>query len=116
MRTIVFHSYKGGLGRSMALANLPIPLSKPAPRVVVLDLDVDAPSMHFKFQDQGLVKFRFNGPAGGYIDYLKQYYEPFEEKPKKNMIPGAISSMGVEERAKHLQSYVLNAAPNLKLI
>src|SRR4051794_40061359 len=116
MKTIVFHSYKGGLGRSMALANLSLALSDRDRRVVLLDLDVDAPSMHFKFQEQKLLKFRYEAPFGGYIDYLKQYYEPFEEKPKKNMIPAALMSTSVEERAETLRGYALAIRPNLKLI
>jgi hypothetical protein len=100
----------------MAVANLGIALSKRNRRVVLLDLDVDAPSMHFKFLDQGLVTFPYGGPKGGYIDYLKQYYEPLEGSPGKHMILDEIVLPGEEERVEILRRYTANVGSHLKLI
>lgn len=43
---ISFYSYKGGTGRTMALANLAVLLAREGRRVQVLDFDLDAPGLH----------------------------------------------------------------------
>jgi cellulose biosynthesis protein BcsQ len=118
VRTIVFHSYKGGVGRSMALANLAIALSNRNYKVVVLDLDVDAPSMHLKFENEGLLNLDHGRLAGGYIDYLKQYYEPFEDMSEQRMILDDMLAATTKERVESLKRFVIDIAGNrfLKLI
>jgi MinD-like ATPase involved in chromosome partitioning or flagellar assembly len=49
MITITFYSYKGGTGRSLALANFARYLARLEFRVVALDLDLEAPGLHYKF-------------------------------------------------------------------
>jgi MinD-like ATPase involved in chromosome partitioning or flagellar assembly len=49
MNTITFYSYKGGSGRSLALANAAIYLAKFGFTVVTVDLDLEAPGLHYKF-------------------------------------------------------------------
>ena len=44
-----FYSYKGGVGRTMALANLAVLLARPATPVLMVDWDLDAPSLHYFF-------------------------------------------------------------------
>jgi MinD-like ATPase involved in chromosome partitioning or flagellar assembly len=48
---ITFYSYKGGTGRSMALANVACLLSRMDRRVLVVDWDLEAPGLHRYFQD-----------------------------------------------------------------
>lgn len=48
MRTLTFYSYKGGVGRTLALANVARYLSLLGHRVVALDLDLEAPGLHYK--------------------------------------------------------------------
>lgn len=48
MRIITFASYKGGVGRSLALANLAHYLAELGQRVVALDLDLESPGLHYK--------------------------------------------------------------------
>lgn len=43
---ITFYSYKGGTGRSMALANVAWVLASSGKRVLVLDWDLEAPGLH----------------------------------------------------------------------
>ena len=48
---ITFYSYKGGVGRSMAVANVAVLLSRDFNRdVVVVDWDLEAPGLHRFFQ------------------------------------------------------------------
>ena len=53
---ISFYSYKGGVGRSMALANLAVLLAQRGRTVLAVDFDLDAPGLHRYFlrEDTGL--------------------------------------------------------------
>lgn len=62
METLVFHSVKGGVGRTLALANLGVALARAGKKVLMLDFDYTAPGLHRKF---GLPS------APGYIEYLR---------------------------------------------
>jgi Mrp family chromosome partitioning ATPase len=64
LETITFYSYKGGTGRTLAVANTAKFLARFANiKVFVLDFDLEAPSLHYKFQ------FR---PNKGLVDLIKQ--------------------------------------------
>jgi cellulose biosynthesis protein BcsQ len=43
---ITFYSYKGGVGRSMAVANIATLLAQQGKRVLAVDFDLDAPGLH----------------------------------------------------------------------
>ncbi len=65
METITFYSYKGGVGRTLALANIAIYLSRFGQNVCIMDFDLEAPGLHYKFPQfvkatdikRGLVEF-----------------------------------------------------------
>ena len=48
---LTFYSYKGGVGRSMALANVAALLSLLNFKVLCVDWDVEAPGLHLYFLD-----------------------------------------------------------------
>ena len=48
MKTITFYSYKGGAGRTLAVANVAKYLSMFGQRVFAVDLDLEAPGLHYK--------------------------------------------------------------------
>ena len=48
METVAFYSYKGGVGRSLLLANAARFLAMLGKGVVALDLDLEAPGLHYK--------------------------------------------------------------------
>ena len=50
MTTITFYSYKGGVGRSLALTNLAIYLAQFGATVAMIDLDIEAPGLHYKLR------------------------------------------------------------------
>ena len=64
METVVFYSYKGGVGRSLLLANAARYLAMAGKGVVALDFDFEAPGLHYKF---GVSK---SLPSGGAVPYL----------------------------------------------
>jgi len=53
MRTLVFYSVKGGLGRTLALCNLARALASTGRRVLMLDFDFTAPGLHRKSPGPG---------------------------------------------------------------
>jgi MinD-like ATPase involved in chromosome partitioning or flagellar assembly len=67
---ITFYSYKGGVGRSMALANMAWMLAARGNKVLVIDWDLEAPGLHRYFapfvsdpqltQTDGLIDFLLN--------------------------------------------------------
>lgn len=62
MKTIVFHSVKGGVGRTLALYHMALSLRKAGKKVVMLDWDYSAPGLGYKC---GLEN------REGYVEYLK---------------------------------------------
>jgi CobQ/CobB/MinD/ParA nucleotide binding domain len=48
METIAFYSYKGGVGRSLLVANTARYLGMLGKRVVAMDFDIEAPGLHYK--------------------------------------------------------------------
>jgi MinD-like ATPase involved in chromosome partitioning or flagellar assembly len=49
VRTVTFYSYKGGVGRTLAVANTAIRLAREGLKVFALDFDLEAPGLHHKF-------------------------------------------------------------------
>src|SRR5687768_18601726 len=68
---ITFYSYKGGVGRSMALANIAVLLARRGHRVLAVDWDPEAPGLeryfsYFSLENEaaGLLRM-FAGASGG---------------------------------------------------
>ena len=51
-RVITFYSYKGGVGRSMALVNVATLLSKWGKKVLMMDWDLEAPGLENFFKEE----------------------------------------------------------------
>lgn len=69
MYVTTFYSFKGGVGRSMALANAAVELAKRGRRVLVVDFDLEAP---------GLDTFDVLHPrkaVPGIIDFVREYID-----------------------------------------
>lgn len=66
-RFIAFYSYKGGVGRSLALANLAYVLAREGRKVLILDMDLEAPGQH----QSDL--FRLSSPGPGIVEMLVDY-------------------------------------------
>jgi Mrp family chromosome partitioning ATPase len=69
VETLAFYSYKGGVGRSLLLANAARFLVLLGKRVVALDLDFEAPDLHYKLSRAATHE---SGPKrmGGAVPYL----------------------------------------------
>jgi len=68
MKTIMFYSYKGGSGRTVAVANVSAALAGLGKRVAVIDLDFEAPGLHHVFGAEGTRQFQ---KGKGIQHYLK---------------------------------------------
>src|SRR5436189_50223 len=70
-KIITFYSYKGGTGRSMALANVAWILASQGKRVLIVDWDLEAPGQHRYFhpfiQDKNLTS------SEGLIDLVMRF-------------------------------------------
>lgn len=64
METITFYSYKGGVGRTLAIANAATYLALLGQKVVAIDFDLEAPGLHYKLLPEGT-----EVPCG-LIDYI----------------------------------------------
>jgi Mrp family chromosome partitioning ATPase len=64
---ITFYSFKGGVGRTMALANIAVLLVRSGKRVLVVDWDLEAPGLDKYFRDY---KIQENPEGKGLLDLL----------------------------------------------
>lgn len=71
METITFYSYKGGVGRTLAMANIALYLSRFGLDVCLIDFDLEAPGLHYKlanFLDIKKIK-------GGMVDFIYDFFK-----------------------------------------
>jgi hypothetical protein len=69
-RVVTFYSYKGGPGRTMALANVAWILASNGCRVLAVDWDLDSPGLH-RFFAPFLDQPTYEGP--GLVDMIRNY-------------------------------------------
>ena len=81
MHSITFYSYKGGLGRTLTLANIVQYLSLLGQRVIVIDLDLEAPGVHYKLRPQAPIE-------GGVVDLIHHFLDTgMVASPDKWLLP-----------------------------
>jgi len=77
---VTFYSFKGGVGRSMALANVAEMLADAGYRVVVCDFDLEAPGLERYFFDQAAQSQAWKSKPG-IIDLLDKYKRSLIQSP-----------------------------------
>lgn len=85
---ISFYSYKGGVGRTLALVQTAYLLAKKGKNVLMLDLDIEAPSLYDIFSN----KIELDK---GIVDYL--YEQEFAGEEKDINIDDIVSNIQVDE-------------------
>jgi tetratricopeptide (TPR) repeat protein len=89
-----FYSYKGGAGRSMALANVAEWLYRQGLRVVMVDWDLEAPGLEaFFYQDQSRLETLRS--QLGVIDALVAYRNQFPQLPLSRGEPSTSDAVSV---------------------
>jgi CO dehydrogenase nickel-insertion accessory protein CooC1 len=78
-KVITFYSYKGGTGRSMALANIAWILASNGKKVLVIDWDLEAPGLH-RYFSPFLADPELQSTTG-FIDFLSEYVDASLTKP-----------------------------------
>lgn len=68
MKTLMFYSYKGGSGRTVAAANVAAALAKLGHRVAIVDLDVEAPGLQHVLGAERMAQYK---RGDGIQQYLK---------------------------------------------
>lgn len=93
-RIVTFYSYKGGTGRSMAVANVAWILASHGKRVLVIDWDFEAPGLHRYFrpflEDPDLVA------SPGLIDFFVDFAEAAVAAKAADSRQGTASAPGAE--------------------
>lgn len=69
MKTITFYSYKGGVGRTLALCNIANRLAEFRKKVCIIDFDLEAPGIHLKYDNH----IGINGVTKGLVDYIYDF-------------------------------------------
>lgn len=85
MHVVTFYSFKGGVGRSMALVNIAVELVQRGRRVLMVDFDLEAPGLdtfdfpHAEAATPGVADYvtayLATGEAPGVDDYISKLYE-----------------------------------------
>lgn len=70
-KVVTFYSFKGGTGRTMALANVAWILAANGKRVLVADWDLESPGLHRFFNP--FLDIEAIGSTGGIIDLIRDY-------------------------------------------
>jgi cellulose biosynthesis protein BcsQ len=75
METVAFYSYKGGVGRSLLVANTAQFLALSGRKVAVLDLDLEAPGLLQKLGNAQIFERAANGSLQGAVNELLRILE-----------------------------------------
>src|SRR5256885_1401168 len=101
MKTITFYSYKGGVGRSLLLANVAKYLARFGQKVFVMDFDLEAPGLSYKFQLDRVIG---DGTFSGVVDYITEFRE--NEK-----MPDSLQQCVFEVEKRESEAGVVNLMP-----
>ncbi len=128
-----FYSFKGGVGRTMLLANVGTALAQKGRRVLIWDLDVEAPGMHLipdltpePLPETGFLEWlldwqerrRFEEPDQSLLAALMDRIRPVPRLQKLHILPAfgdKADCAGIYQRIRWHDFLVLDPARGLKL-
>ncbi len=85
---VTFYSYKGGAGRTLALANVAVLLAQWNHRVLCIDWDLEAPGLHHYFKS-----FIDAAPKTGLLDLAAALAAGKNPSPKRHIVPTKIAGL-----------------------
>jgi cellulose biosynthesis protein BcsQ len=83
---VTFYSYKGGVGRTMALANVAAKLAQEGRRVLLIDFDLEAPGLD-AFEGLGCAKGH-----SGVVEYVAEYLATGKAPPIRPFVRECVPS------------------------
>src|SRR4051812_15582366 len=83
-RVVTFYSYKGGTGRSMALANAAWTLAANGLRVLMIDWDLEAPGLHRYFRPY-LLDPELES-SDGLMDFMLAFADAAARQPEDGLL------------------------------
>jgi hypothetical protein len=86
-KIVTFYSYKGGTGRSMALANVAWALASNGNKVLVVDWDLEAPGLHRYFRPFLADKDLIEPESKGLIEFVGNYIRLAATPPAEGTRP-----------------------------
>jgi tetratricopeptide (TPR) repeat protein len=103
---VTFYSYKGGVGRTLALVNTAARLASQGKRVFILDFDLEAPGV------DAFAWFREENPRPGIVEYISSFTDEGKVDPLDHYVsevsssktaPGKILFMGAGRKDEKYQ-------------
>jgi FxsC-like protein len=86
-RVFTFYSFKGGVGRSMALANTAVLLARKGARVLIVDWDLEAPGLDQFFRRNTAVSVSVQPEdCGGIVDLMLDHLERVENSWREHVV------------------------------
>jgi cellulose biosynthesis protein BcsQ len=92
---ITFYSFKGGVGRSMALANVAAIYAQQGKSVLALDFDFEAPGLHRYFLTKEPRRYTPEGPQSGLLNLFDALRDRL-----RNVFPHGQNLEGAEAQSK----------------
>jgi cellulose biosynthesis protein BcsQ len=109
-KIITFYSYKGGTGRSMAVANISCLLAKRpenlSRKILIIDWDLEAPGLHRYFTEHLDQIKDLNSP--GLIDYFYDLKKLLDENPDLYEEIDSKEGFKALDRAIPLEKYIIS--------
>src|ERR1700730_17613040 len=106
MFVVTFYSYKGGVGRTLALVNTAFRLASRGKRVFVLDFDLEAPGV------DAFTLFRDGQSRSGIVEYISSFIAEEKIEPLDGFVseidpgkthPGKVFFMGAGRKDDNYQ-------------
>ena len=94
MRAVTFYSYKGGVGRTLALANVAEYLVRFNKKVCIMDFDLEAPGLRYKLEEKSNDKVPLQI---GLVEYMHYFFE----FTKQSAFPESLKKYSQEVKFKN---------------
>jgi MinD-like ATPase involved in chromosome partitioning or flagellar assembly len=99
-QVVTFYSFKGGTGRTMALANTAWILASNGLRVLVVDWDLESPGLHRFFRP--FISESMLASTGGVIDLIREYEDDARRVARQDpQAPGRLAHASYADVGQH---------------
>ena len=102
-KVYTFYSYKGGVGRSMAMANVGALLAVWGKKVLLIDWDLEAPGLENYLKEGNEHSISEVGKKEGLIDLLLKRKNDATYDAKKIIWSGFISSIPIKSKDENIK-------------